>query len=109
MKIRRTRRPSNARKWRRLPVLVLLLLAELSISGCKRSRPLIALIPRTCCTALLEPEHAGAAEVAHSRGLDIYWNALMRDDDTQTQISLLAKAQKRGRGQMLLLLTRSGS
>jgi hypothetical protein len=67
---------------------------------------LIALIPRTCGTALLEPEHAGAAEVAHSRGLDIYW---MRDDDSQTQISRLAKAQKRGRGQMLLLLTRSGS
>jgi ribose transport system substrate-binding protein len=34
--------------------------------------------------------------VARSSGLDIYWNAPMRDDDTQTQISLIGKAQSRG-------------
>ena len=94
--IKGAREISNARNWRRLCVLVLLLVAELSVSGCKRSRPVIAVIPRTCGTALWEPEHAGAAEVAHSSGLDIYWNAPMRDDDTETQISLLAKAQERG-------------
>jgi ribose transport system substrate-binding protein len=96
MKISGARRAGNAGIWRRLPVPVLLLAAVLSVSGCRPSRPVIAVIPRTCGTALWEPEHAGAAEVAHSSGLDIYWNAPMRDDDTQTQISLLGKAQERG-------------
>lgn len=86
----------NTGNWRRLHVSVLVVVAVLSISSCKRSRPVIAVIPRTCGTALWEPEHAGAAEVARSTGLDIYWNAPMRDDDTQTQISLIGKAQARG-------------
>ena len=96
MKISGARRAGNAGNWRRLPVLILFLAALISVFGCRPSRPVIAVIPRTCGTALWEPEHAGAAEVAHSSGLDIYWNAPMRDDDTQTQISLLGKAQARG-------------
>jgi ribose transport system substrate-binding protein len=72
---------------------VLLLLA---LSGCKRTPPTVAVIPRTCGTALWEPEHAGAAMVARSVGLNLYWNAPMRDDDTQTQISLIERSVDRG-------------
>ncbi|MGC2299504.1 MAG: substrate-binding domain-containing protein [Acidobacteriaceae bacterium] len=55
----------------------------------------MAVIPRTCGSALWEPEHAGAAAVARARGLDIYWNAPMRDDDIQSQISLIQKSLDR--------------
>lgn len=72
------------------------LLAVLSCTGCKRTPLTIAVIPRTCGTALWEPEHAGAATVARSAGLKLYWNAPMRDDDTQTQISLVEKSVDRG-------------
>ena len=82
--------------WQCLFARALLVAALLSVPGCKRAHPVIAVIPRTCGTALWESEHAGAAEVARSSGLDIYWNAPMRDDDTQTQISLIGKAQSRG-------------
>jgi ribose transport system substrate-binding protein len=68
----------------------------LSCAGCKRTPPTVAVIPRTCGTALWEPEHAGAATVARSVGLNLYWNAPMRDDDTQTQISLIEKSVDRG-------------
>ncbi len=74
----------------------LLLAAVLSAAACKRHVPVIAVIPRTCGTALWEPEHAGAASVARARGMEIYWNAPMRDDDIETQISLIEKAQARG-------------
>jgi ribose transport system substrate-binding protein len=53
-------------------------------------------IPRTCGTALWEPEHAGAAAVARSVGLNLYWNAPMRDNDIQAQISLVEKSLDRG-------------
>jgi len=65
-------------------------------SGCKRTAPTVAVIPRTCGTALWEPLHAGAAAVSRSVGLNLYWNAPMRDDDTQTQISLIEKSVDRG-------------
>ncbi len=72
------------------------LLALLAGAGCKRDPPVIAVIPRTCGTALWEPEHAGAAAVARQRGFEIYWNAPMRDDDTQAQIALIEKSLQRG-------------
>ncbi|MGA3133484.1 MAG: substrate-binding domain-containing protein [Terracidiphilus sp.] len=64
-------------------------------AGCRRQHPVIAVIPRTCGTALWEPEHAGAAAVARERGLKIYWNAPMRDDDIQAQIALIEKSLQR--------------
>ena len=79
--------------WR---ALVSGLLLALIVAGCKRSIPTIAVIPRTCGTALWEPEHAGVAAVARSAGLSIYWNAPMRDDDIRTQISLIEKSVERG-------------
>ncbi|HEY2466545.1 MAG TPA: substrate-binding domain-containing protein [Terracidiphilus sp.] len=75
---------------------VFFLLVMLFCTGCKRSPLTIAVIPRTCGTALWEPEHAGAAAAARSAGLNLYWNAPMRDDDTQTQISLVEKSVDRG-------------
>jgi ribose transport system substrate-binding protein len=74
-------------------VLTLLALADF---GCKRTALTVAVIPRTCGTALWEPEHAGAAAVARAAGLNLYWNAPMRDDDMQTQISLIEKSVDRG-------------
>lgn len=76
--------------------IVTFLLVVVSFTGCKRAPLTIAVIPRTCGTALWEPEHAGTAAVARAAGLDVYWNAPMRDDDTQTQISLIEKSVDRG-------------
>lgn len=91
-------------RWnRRLPVCELSTLFILGVFviilsgvGCKRAPLTVAVIPRTSGTALWEPEHAGAAAVARSVGLNLYWNAPMRDDDTQTQISLIEKSVDRG-------------
>jgi ribose transport system substrate-binding protein len=78
------------------PLAFSLLLVSFVALGCKRTRPTVAVIPRTCGTALWEPEHAGVAAVARSADLDIYWNAPMRDDDIRSQISLLEKSVDRG-------------
>jgi ribose transport system substrate-binding protein len=78
-----------------IPAAALILLTFCN-AGCKRSPQTVAVIPRTCGTALWEPEHAGAASIARSLGLNLYWNAPMRDDDTQTQISLIEKSVERG-------------
>lgn len=77
-------------------LLVALLVSASFAPGCKRSVPTIAVIPRTCGTALWEPEHAGVAAVARTAGLNVYWNAPMRDDDIRTQISLIEKSVERG-------------
>src|SRR3954447_5740364 len=73
-----------------------ILLAALAGLGCKRTPWTVAVIPRTCGTALWEPLHAGAAAVARSIGMNLYWNAPMRDNDVQTQISLVEKSLERG-------------
>src|SRR3974390_3537721 len=78
------------------PFVAILLSLTILCTSCKRTPPTVAVLPRTCGTALWEPEHAGAAAVARSTGLNLYWNAPMRDDDTQTQISLIEKSVDRG-------------
>src|SRR6266700_7969052 len=75
---------------------ILFLVVLLILTGCKSSRPMIAVIPRTCGTPLWESEHAGVAAVARTSGVDIYWNAPMQEDDIQTQISLVESVPKRG-------------
>jgi ribose transport system substrate-binding protein len=85
-----------SRRFSGMPVCLSLLFIASFCAGCKRTAPTVAVIPRTCGTALWEPEHAGAASVARSVGLNLYWNAPMRDDDTQTQISLIQKSLERG-------------
>ncbi len=62
--------------------------------ACRRKQPTIAVIPRTCGTWLWEAEHTGAAREAVLHGLNIYWNAPMRENDVQGQIELLAKVVK---------------
>jgi ribose transport system substrate-binding protein len=76
--------------------LLIVLLVAACCSSCRRTPPTVAVIPRTCGTALWEPEHAGAAAAARSAGLNLYWNAPMRDDDTRAQISLIEKSVERG-------------
>lgn len=77
------------------PAVALVCLA-LSAAACNRSPRTVAVIPRTCGTALWEPAHAGAATAARAAGLNLYWNGPMRDDDIQTQISLIEKSVDRG-------------
>jgi len=96
-------RRRDSRRIRSTPVCQLswvfvsfLLVVSLSTAGCKRTPSTVAVIARTGGTALWEPEHAGAATEARSAGLNLYWNAPMRDDDTQTQISLIEKSVDRG-------------
>jgi ribose transport system substrate-binding protein len=57
---------------------------------------MIAVIPRACGTPLWEPAHAGAAHVAHRKGMNVYWNAPTREDDVAGQIDLLEKVVDRG-------------
>ncbi len=82
--------------WRRGMAQGVILASAFGMTACKGADPVIAVIPRTCGTALWEPEHAGAAAVARANGLDIYWNAPTRDDDIETQIALIEKARARG-------------
>ncbi len=70
--------------------------ALFSLPGCTRGSNTIAVIPRACGTALWEPAHAGAAHVAHRKGLTLYWNAPAREDDVAGQIDLLEKVVHRG-------------
>ncbi len=67
----------------------------LTTAACHSKKLLIAVIPRTCGTWLWEAEHTGAAHEAPLHGLNIYWNAPMREDDVQGQIELLATVVKR--------------
>jgi ribose transport system substrate-binding protein len=70
--------------------------AVMVLSGCQKSLPTIAVIPRTCGTWLWEAEHTGVQRAAPAYGLHVYWNAPMRDDDVQGQIEILARALRRG-------------
>ena len=79
---------------RRSVLLASLLLIVFSLA-CSHTSNTIAVIPRACGTVLWEPEHAGAAHVARSKGMKIYWNAPTRDDDVEGQIALLEKVVAR--------------
>jgi ribose transport system substrate-binding protein len=61
------------------------------LTSCKTAPPAIAVIPRACGTALWEPAHAGATDVARANGMTIYWNAPTLANDVQKQIALLEK------------------
>ncbi len=66
------------------------------LCSCQAAPPAIAVIPRSCGTALWEPAHAGAAEVARANGMTIYWNAPTLANDVQKQIALLEKVAAKG-------------
>jgi ribose transport system substrate-binding protein len=85
------RRP-HLQAWRLvLPASLLLLLA-----ACRSGRPVVAVIPRTAGNTLWEGEHAGAALVAHEKGLRIYYNAPTREDDLSSQLGIIERALDRG-------------
>ena len=65
-------------------------------TSCHKTPPTIAAIPRTCGTLLWEAEHTGIQHVASADGLNVYWNAPMREDDVQGQIEVLSTAIGRG-------------
>jgi ribose transport system substrate-binding protein len=66
------------------------------ITGCRRTAPTIAVIPRTCGTLLWEAEHTGVEREAFAYGYNVYWNAPMREDDVQGQIEILTRALHHG-------------
>jgi ribose transport system substrate-binding protein len=76
-------------------VICLCFLALLTIAGCRQQQAVVAVIPRTCGTWLWEAEHTGVSREASARGLYVYWNAPMREDDVQRQIEILAGAVRR--------------
>jgi ribose transport system substrate-binding protein len=75
-----------------LPACFLLL----SFTACRRGHPVIAVIPRTAGNTLWEGEHAGAALVAHEKGLRVYYQAPTREDDLSSQLGIIRKALERG-------------
>jgi ribose transport system substrate-binding protein len=89
------RTPARFRS-RRCAVLLAFLSLIVFSPACNRTSKMIAVIPRACGTVLWEPEHAGVAHVALSKGVRIYWNAPPRDDDVEGQISLLERVVARG-------------
>jgi ribose transport system substrate-binding protein len=66
-----------------------------SLVSCKQAPPSVALIPRACGTALWEPAHAGAEDVARAHGVTVYYNAPTLSNDVQKQIALLEKVVAR--------------
>ncbi|MGD0893319.1 MAG: substrate-binding domain-containing protein [Terracidiphilus sp.] len=70
--------------------------AQVAFIGCRRPMPTIAVVPRTCGTLLWEAEHTGVERTASGYGLNVYWNAPMRDDDVQGQIEILKRALEHG-------------
>lgn len=88
--------------WARAANALLLCAAAGALSGCRRSTPTIAVIPRTCGTLLWEAEHTGVERVASQYGVYVYWNAPMREDDVQGQIDILTGALQHGAKGLIL-------
>ena len=76
--------------------LLLIAGSMLPLAACHRTEPTVAVIPKTCGTLLWEAEHTGAEREAKARGINVYWNAPMREDDIQGQIDLVSRALDRG-------------
>lgn len=87
---------------KRVPVTIFFILVCVFSGACSRRSQLIAVIPRSCGTVLWEPEHAGAAHLAHRNGLEVYWNAPPREDDVEGQIALLNQVVDRGPSGIIL-------
>jgi ribose transport system substrate-binding protein len=64
--------------------------------GCRHQTSVVAVIPRTTGTLLWEPMHLGAAEIAKSAGLHMYWNAPADEGDTEKQLSFISQTLARG-------------
>jgi ribose transport system substrate-binding protein len=69
--------------------------------GCSRKPATIAFIPDQT-DDLWEPAHIAAANVARTKGLDVYWNGPTRMYDSQRQIFLLDHAIEKGTQGILL-------
>ena len=80
----------------RILLLLALSVTAVALSGCRRGVPTIAVIPRTCGTWLWEAEHTGVERQAAAYRFNVYWNAPMREDDVQGQISILSHSLKSG-------------
>jgi ribose transport system substrate-binding protein len=89
-------RALTAMRVSRIGLAMALSATPVALIGCRRAMPTIAVIPRTCGTLLWEAEHTGIQRTASGYGLNVYWNAPMRDDDVQGQIEILTHAIDQG-------------
>ena len=75
-----------------LLIAIGLLITTGLLAGCgRKDQRRIALIPRTTGSAFWEAEHSGALQAARSRLYTICWNAPQREDDVESQISLIER------------------
>lgn len=82
-----------------LPAFLLLFI---SLEGCKRQPPRVAVIPRTTAFTIWEAAHAGAQFAADKAGIQVYWNAPTSEDDIQQQAAMIERIID-GRFQGLIL------
>jgi len=94
--------PSCPPSFARRAIGVVAVLVCVFSASCRPRNGLIAVIPRSCGTVLWEPEHAGAAHLAHKNGIEVYWNAPPREDDVEGQIALLSKVVNRSPAGVIL-------
>ena len=64
------------------------------LTGCREKRNLVAVVPRTTGTPLWEALHAGVADEAAGKDIQIYWNAPPDDADTSDQLDMIGAYKK---------------
>ena len=87
------------------PLLIFFLVLASVLSAtfaCRRSTPVIALIPRTTGVSLWESERSGAESVASRLHFRLYWNAPTREDDIEGQIALVERVRRGGYAGLVL-------
>ena len=87
----------------RLPICFFVLACLIGETiACRRSAPVIALIPRTTGVSFWESERAGAESVAARLHFKLYWNAPTREDDIEGQIALVERVRRGGYAGLVL-------
>jgi ribose transport system substrate-binding protein len=88
------RRLNHLRSWLWGFAAVVLMVTAAALLHRYKEPLTIAVIPRTCGTWLWEGEHTGVARAAQEYGINVYWNAPMREDDVQGQIDIFMRVLK---------------
>lgn len=70
--------------------------------SCRRTQPVLAVIPEMTAHEVWESAHAGAAKAAYARTWRIYWNGPTREDDYVRQIQIVQQEIERGVAGLIL-------